>query len=118
MPGRLLRENLVSRGIPAPHRCGKLPIAERSAALPALRRTTLQYQGLQQWLSGVDKLVCIEIGAGTNIPTVRHFSENCGGRLIRINPGEPQVPDPHTGIALALGGLAGIQQLRQAFAEA
>jgi NAD-dependent SIR2 family protein deacetylase len=82
------------------------------------RRTALQYQGLQQWLSGVDKLVCIEIGAGTNIPTVRHFSENCGGRLIRINPGEPQVPDPHTGIALALGGLAGIQQLRQAFAEA
>ena len=82
------------------------------------RRTALQYQGLQQWLSGVDKLVCIEIGAGTNIPTVRHFSENCGGRLIRINPGEPEVPDLNTGIGLALGGLAGIQQLRQAFADA
>ncbi|MDP2880668.1 MAG: Sir2 family NAD-dependent protein deacetylase [Azonexus sp.] len=82
------------------------------------RRTTLQYQRLQQWLATVERLVCIEIGAGTNIPTVRHFSENCGGRLIRINPGEPEVPDPATGIGLAIGGLDGISRLHAAVASA
>lgn len=81
------------------------------------RRTTLQYQRLQQWLARVERLVCIEIGAGTNIPTVRHFSENCGGKLIRINPGEPDVPDESGGIGLAIGGLDGINQLSQAFAQ-
>ncbi|PKO38251.1 MAG: NAD-dependent deacetylase [Betaproteobacteria bacterium HGW-Betaproteobacteria-6] len=81
------------------------------------RRTMLQYHRLQQWLATVDRLVCIEIGAGTNIPTVRHFSENCNGRLIRINPGEPEVPDPATGIGLAMGGLAGIVRLHTAFAS-
>lgn len=80
------------------------------------RRTTLQYQRLQQWLSTVERLVCIEIGAGTNIPTVRHFSEGCGGRLIRINPGEPEVPDAANGIGLAIGGLDGISRLHQAAA--
>lgn len=82
------------------------------------RRTTLQYQRLRQWLATVERLVCIEIGAGTNIPTVRRFSENCGGRLIRINPGEPQVPDPDTGIGLAVGGLDGIARLHAACAQA
>jgi NAD-dependent SIR2 family protein deacetylase len=79
------------------------------------RRTTLQFQRLQQWLATVDRLVCIEIGAGTNIPTVRHFSEDCDGRLIRINPGEPEAPD---GIGLAMGGLDGITRLHQAFTSA
>lgn len=82
------------------------------------RRTALQYQRLQQWLGTVERLVCIEIGAGTHIPTVRRFSENCGSRLIRINPGEPQVPDPATGIRLALGGLDGIARLHAACARA
>ena len=81
------------------------------------RRTTLQYQHLQQWLTTVERLVYIEIGAGTNIPTVRHFSEDCGGRLIRINPGEPEVPDLITGIGLAIGGLDGISRLHQAMTE-
>jgi hypothetical protein len=82
------------------------------------RRTTLQFQRLQEWLGSVERLVCIEIGAGTNIPTVRHFSEECGGRLIRINPGEPDVNDTRHGVSLALGGLDGVSRLRDAFAKA
>lgn len=78
------------------------------------QRTSLQYQHLQQWLAKPERLVCIEIGAGTNIPTVRHFSEDCGGKLIRINPGEPEIPNPAAGIGLARGGLAGITLLNQA----
>ncbi len=75
------------------------------------QRTALQYQRLQQWLAGLTRPVCIEIGAGTRIPTVRSFSERCGGRLIRINPGEPEVPDPDNGLALPLGALAGLHAL-------
>ena len=80
------------------------------------RRTALQYGQLQAWLAAVDRPLCIEIGAGTNIPTVRRFSEQHGWRLIRINPNEAEVPDPDRGIGLPLAGLAGIERLSQAFA--
>ena len=40
----------------------------------------------------------MEIGAGTAIPSVRHFSQRVihefGGRLVRINPQEFTVPTP------------------------
>lgn len=75
------------------------------------RRTAGQQAALQRWLATVDRLVCVEIGAGSHIPTVRHFSEHCGGRLIRINPGEAEVPNSHQGVGLAMGGLAGLQAL-------
>ena len=76
------------------------------------RRTEGQYQRLRQWLAAVDRLVTIEIGAGTQIPTVRHFSETRGGRLIRINPQEADAPPG--ACALPLGGLAGIERLHHA----
>ena len=79
------------------------------------RRTALQHQRLQRWLATVKRLVCIEIGAGTHIPSVRHFSENCGGRLIRINPHEAHTAH---GMSIALGGLDGISQISRALAEA
>ncbi|MFZ2267649.1 MAG: Sir2 family NAD-dependent protein deacetylase [Azonexus sp.] len=81
------------------------------------RRSELQEQRLQQWLNAVDRLVVIEIGAGLQVPTVRRFAESCGGRLIRINPGEPAVPPGGKACALALGGLAGIERLRAALAD-
>lgn len=75
------------------------------------RRTAQQQQALAEWLPTVDRLVCIEIGAGTQIPTVRRFSERCGGRLIRLNPNEPDLPAGIEGVALPLGGLAGLMAL-------
>jgi NAD-dependent SIR2 family protein deacetylase len=75
------------------------------------RRTELQYQQLQEWLAAVDRLVCIEIGAGTHIPTVRYFSEQQPGHLVRINPNEPEVPGNGRSIGLALGGQQGISAL-------
>lgn len=78
------------------------------------RRTTLQFQRLQQWLSAVHRPICLEIGAGTHIPTVRHFSETHGDWLIRINPGEPEVPDEQYAVSLPLGGYEGLQQLAKA----
>ena len=66
---------------------------------------------LRDWLDSVERLVCIELGAGTHIPTVRRFSEQAGGRLIRINPLEAALPDPASGLSLPLGALAGCQAL-------
>ncbi|WP_412478428.1 SIR2 family NAD-dependent protein deacylase [Azonexus sp. IMCC34839] len=78
------------------------------------RRTALQFQRLQQWLSAVHRPICLEIGAGTHIPTVRHFSETHGERLIRINPGEPEVPDEQNAVGLSLGGYDGLRRLAEA----
>lgn len=75
------------------------------------RRSALQHRALQQWLATVERPLCIEIGAGTRIPTVRHFSEDYGWRLVRINPDEAEVPDPDTGFGLGMGALAGIATL-------
>lgn len=77
-------------------------------------RTAGQQEALQQWLSSVDQLVCIEIGAGTHIPTVRLFSERCGGKLIRLNPGEAQTPPGRQAVSLPFGGLFGLMQLANA----
>lgn len=61
-----------------------------------------------------ERLVIIEMGAGTAIPTIRCTSERLGGRtgatVVRINPREPQVPRPHLSLPCgALAGLAGIE---------
>lgn len=79
------------------------------------RRTALQFQRIQQWQAGLERPVCIEIGAGTHIPTVRSFSERDGVRLIRINPGEAETPPG--GIGMATEGKAGIAALHQAFSS-
>lgn len=77
------------------------------------RRTYGQQRPLERWLGihGRQGLVVIELGAGTTIPTVRSFSQRiahrAGGRLIRINVREPEVPDGQIG--LPMGALAGLQ---------
>ena len=75
------------------------------------RRTAAQLQALQTWIADIERLLCIELGAGEEIPTVRNFSERHAWRLIRINPGAPQVPDPQRGIGLGMGALAGLDAL-------
>jgi len=61
------------------------------------------------------RLVVIEMGAGTAIPTIRALSERVGrlpgATVIRINPREPQIGAPHH--ALACGALEGLQRLDQ-----
>ena len=80
-------------------------------------RSHAQQLRLEQWIrrlaSEGARLVVLELGAGTTIPTVRRMSENLArrlqGMLVRINPREPEVPANQIG--LPLGALAGIQQL-------
>jgi hypothetical protein len=53
----------------------------------------------------------IELGAGTAIPSVRHFGQQViqqhNGRMVRINPREPQVASP-LDVGLAMGSLAAL----------
>lgn len=74
-------------------------------------RPAIQGAALKKWRSKVQRPVVIEIGAGTDIPTVRRFSEslvkNHDARLIRINPRESEVS--HAGdVALASSALNGL----------
>jgi NAD-dependent SIR2 family protein deacetylase len=70
-------------------------------------RTSAQEERLSSWLGGVGrgsgKLVVIECGAGSAVPTVRMTSERTVMRrdavLIRVNLREPHVPAGHIGIA-------------------
>ena len=78
-------------------------------------RTDSQEERLQEFLNRNEgrRLVIVECGAGTAIPTIRYLGERLGGRrdaaLIRINPREPHVPAPHHSLPCsALDGLRGI----------
>lgn len=75
------------------------------------QRSAAQEHRLNQWLSSVERPVVIELGAGTTIPSVRHFSHRVihqhGGRLIRINPNESEVPT-RLDVGLPLGASAGL----------
>jgi NAD-dependent SIR2 family protein deacetylase len=59
------------------------------------------------------RLVVVEMGAGTAVPTVRAMSERIGqfsqARVIRINTREPEISPPH--ISLACGALEGVRAL-------
>ncbi len=83
-----------------------------------LSRAYPQEVRLNEWLQGVQqaRLVIIECGAGIGLPTVRRLCERVvqthSATLIRINPGDPAVPQGHIGLAMgALEGLRAIQDL-------
>lgn len=63
-------------------------------------------------LSG--KLVVLDLGAGTSIPSVRHFSERIShefdARIIRINPREFQVPSAQD-IGFPMGSLEALRSI-------
>ncbi len=69
---------------------------------------------LSAWLARVQRPLVVELGAGTAIPSVRHFGEHIvrdlGGRLVRINPRECQVPS-RLDVGLATGALAGLKAI-------
>lgn len=70
---------------------------------------------LEQVAQGLCNVAIVEMGAGTAIPSVRHFSHRIsreyGARIVRINPRECQVPSSmDAGIPVgSLEGLRGIE---------
>ncbi len=67
---------------------------------------------LHAWFARLTRPVVIEIGAGTAIPSVRHFGEELNCPLIRINLGESQV-GLHRDIGIALGAMNALDKISQ-----
>jgi NAD-dependent SIR2 family protein deacetylase len=69
-------------------------------------RSQAQGERLERWLQGLSgaRLVVVELGAGTAVPTVRNLSDRLSRRpfctLIRINPREPHGPPGTLGLAM------------------
>jgi NAD-dependent SIR2 family protein deacetylase len=80
------------------------------------RRSEVQRNRQEAWLSTVTRPVVIELGAGTAIPSVRQFSQRIihkfGGRLIRINPHECDVPT-RLDVSLRVGAAAGLLSIAE-----
>ena len=75
------------------------------------QRSQAQETRLHALLQKARRPLVIELGAGTAIPSVRHFGQQVvqqhNGRMIRINPREPQVASPRD-VGLAMGSLAAL----------
>lgn len=77
------------------------------------RRSAVQAARLEEWLGRVRRPVVIELGAGTAIPSVRHFGQGVvlrGGRMVRINPREFAVGGSED-VGIAAGALQGIRRI-------
>lgn len=75
-------------------------------------RTAAQRFLHEDWRRKVTSPVVIEIGAGTAVPAIRHFSDVQRCPVIRINPREPGVAGD--GIAIGSGALAGLTGIANA----
>jgi len=73
-------------------------------------RRKFQDLRLQAWLAKVSRLVIIEVGAGTAIPTVRRFGEHLLQRLIRINPADASTASPQV-LSIPLGALDALDRI-------
>ncbi|MEM7012981.1 MAG: Sir2 family NAD-dependent protein deacetylase [Verrucomicrobiota bacterium] len=80
------------------------------------RRSEEQEGRYLDWIRDVrgKRVVVLEFGAGTGVPTVRMQSERVAvelnATLIRVNPREPEIPNGK-GVSLSMGALEAIQQL-------
>jgi NAD-dependent SIR2 family protein deacetylase len=83
-------------------------------------RSESQQDRLDAWLAGVERPVIVELGAGTRIPSVRHFGHLAvhehGGRLIRINVRESAVSAPRD-VGLPVGALEGLRLIAERLAR-
>ena len=74
-------------------------------------RERAQARRLAEWRRKVERLIVIELGAGTDIPSVRLFCGDQRSPVIRINPREPDL-DQTNGFSLKLGALEAMRQIR------
>lgn len=79
------------------------------------QRTRGQEERFAEWYGDAGRIVVVEIGAGTAIPTVRRLGERAGATLLRINPQADREAVPGS-IPLQCSGLAGIRALHDAAA--
>ena len=79
------------------------------------RRELQQARALATWREAAANTVVIELGAGTDIPSVRAFCERQRRPLIRINPREPDLGNLR-GVSLSMGALQAMRGIRDALA--
>ena len=80
----------------------------------AVERQEIQFDA---WVSRAKNLVTIEIGAGTNLPSIRRFAEFSNkGFLIRINPTDARISKAFNkqGVSLPVGALEGLRGITAA----
>ncbi|WP_185219011.1 SIR2 family NAD-dependent protein deacylase [Paraburkholderia dinghuensis] len=99
--------------LPTCPRCGQ--VARPNMLLfddPRWIDTTLarQREHWTRWRARLRNPVVVELGAGKAIPTVRHFSEQMGRRIIRINPHDFRIAS-YRGVGLAGPALGTLQAL-------
>lgn len=83
-------------------------------------QSEMQRRSEDRWLAMLEennaRVVVVEVGAGTAIPSVRHFSQRIiheyGGRLVRINPREYQVPSSYD-VGINTGSLEALKAIEQ-----
>jgi NAD-dependent SIR2 family protein deacetylase len=109
---------LMNEPLPRCRRCGGLSrpnILMFNDSEWLQHRTESQHALFDAWLATVQQLVVIEIGAGTNIPSVRRLGERQRAPLIRINPRDSAV-EHGCGLGLPLGALDALRLIRNALA--
>ncbi len=74
-------------------------------------RSSLQKINWQVWMNRVERPVIIELGAGLQIPTIRHIGENQGAPLIRINPTHFQLREEGAGVSIPMGAKAALMAI-------
>jgi NAD-dependent SIR2 family protein deacetylase len=78
-----------------------------------MARSRLQHQRLEAWLGSVQSPVIIELGAGTQVPTVRWVAESVGRPLIRINLSASGVPSGLPAVGINQHALPALQALER-----
>jgi len=79
------------------------------------KRTAIQEESFSDFIqpNQDNKIVIIEMGAGSAIPTIRNLSEKLGryqqATVIRINPREPHIKTPH--LSFADGAVATLKHI-------
>lgn len=79
-------------------------------------RTLGQLANLRKWISGTERAIAIEIGAGQAVPSVRMFAESFGTPLIRINLHDEHV-DSDTATGIRGTALAVLQEIAAGMAR-
>ena len=80
-------------------------------------RVEHQQRQFEAWNAQVKNLVTIEIGAGTNLPSIRRFAEFSNkGFLIRINPTDARISRAYNkqGVSLQVGALEALRGIAAA----
>ncbi|GAB4482911.1 MAG: hypothetical protein OHK0044_32020 [Burkholderiaceae bacterium] len=76
-------------------------------------RTDAQLARLKRWTARDARIVAVELGAGTAIPSVRTFTERSGYPYIRVNAREAEVPS-RLGLGIRGGALEVLRLLEAA----